>query len=58
MSEGIGTHLVDQASQDWYSLQAMIVDVIADNPGQWAFHCHNAYHAESDMMTVLSYVEQ
>lgn len=30
-------------------------DLIADNPGQWLTHCHNLYHAESGMMTVLSY---
>ncbi|MFJ5862023.1 multicopper oxidase family protein [Pseudarthrobacter sp. NPDC092439] len=28
----------------------------ADNPGQWLYHCHNAYHAASGMMGVLSYV--
>ena len=28
----------------------------ADNPGQWALHCQNIYHAEAGMMTVLSYV--
>jgi FtsP/CotA-like multicopper oxidase with cupredoxin domain len=33
------------------------VDFIADNPGQWVLHCHNTYHAESGMMTVLSYVK-
>jgi multicopper oxidase len=27
----------------------------ADNPGRWAAHCHNIYHAESGMMTVLGY---
>ena len=31
-------------------------DFEADNPGQWALHCHNIYHAEAGMMTVLSYV--
>ena len=25
------------------------------NPGQWATHCHNIYHAEAGMMTTLSY---
>jgi FtsP/CotA-like multicopper oxidase with cupredoxin domain len=35
--------------------QSVDVDVEADNPGQWALHCHNIYHAESGMMTVLSY---
>ena len=31
------------------------VDVVADNPGQWMLHCHNAYHQESGMMTRLDY---
>lgn len=32
------------------------VEFIADNPGQWMLHCHNAYHAEAGMTTTLSYV--
>lgn len=36
-------------------MQALEVDLDADNPGQWATHCHNIYHAESGMMTALSY---
>jgi len=31
------------------------VDLIADNPGKWMVHCHNAYHAEAGMMTRLDY---
>jgi FtsP/CotA-like multicopper oxidase with cupredoxin domain len=27
----------------------------ADNPGKWAFHCHNAYHMMAGMMTSLQY---
>jgi len=27
----------------------------ADNPGKWAFHCHNLYHPEAGMMTTLVY---
>ncbi|QOV33860.1 multicopper oxidase family protein [Streptomyces ferrugineus] len=27
----------------------------ADNPGQWMLHCHNAYHAEAGMMTLVAY---
>ncbi|HEX5995317.1 MAG TPA: multicopper oxidase family protein [Jiangellales bacterium] len=27
----------------------------ADNPGRWALHCHNIYHAETGMMTQLGY---
>jgi FtsP/CotA-like multicopper oxidase with cupredoxin domain len=36
-------------------MQSLEVDLDADNPGQWALHCHNIYHAETGMMTVLSY---
>ncbi|MEI2784589.1 MAG: multicopper oxidase domain-containing protein [Candidatus Nanopelagicales bacterium] len=31
------------------------VDLVADNPGSWMLHCHNAYHAEAGMMTRLDY---
>ncbi|QES41278.1 copper oxidase [Streptomyces venezuelae] len=31
------------------------VDFEADNPGLWMIHCHNVYHAEAGMMTVLGY---
>ena len=34
-----------------------VVEFDAVNPGQWLAHCHNAYHGELGMMTVLSYVE-
>jgi FtsP/CotA-like multicopper oxidase with cupredoxin domain len=27
----------------------------ADNPGKWAFHCHNEYHMMAGMMTSLQY---
>jgi FtsP/CotA-like multicopper oxidase with cupredoxin domain len=27
----------------------------ADNPGQWALHCHNEYHMAAGMMTSLRY---
>ena len=36
-------------------MQTLEVDLDADNPGQWATHCHNIYHAEAGMMTTLSY---
>jgi FtsP/CotA-like multicopper oxidase with cupredoxin domain len=36
-------------------MEALDLDLHADNPGQWAAHCHNAYHAEAGMMTTLSY---
>jgi multicopper oxidase len=36
-------------------MASLDVDLQADNPGQWAAHCHNIYHAETGMMTTLSY---
>ncbi|WP_040811261.1 multicopper oxidase family protein [Nocardia concava] len=37
-------------------MQTVEVDFDADNPGQWMLHCHNAYHGEAGMMSILSYV--
>ncbi|MFF2731454.1 multicopper oxidase family protein [Streptomyces sp. NPDC058008] len=36
--------------------RSLTVDLDADNPGLWMLHCHNVYHAESGMMTVLGYL--
>ncbi len=36
-------------------METLEVELDADNPGQWAAHCHNLYHAEAGMMTTLSY---
>ncbi|MEU0056663.1 multicopper oxidase family protein [Streptomyces sp. NPDC006334] len=33
----------------------LVFDFMADNPGLWMLHCHNQYHSESGMMTVLGY---
>ncbi|WP_026416705.1 multicopper oxidase family protein [Actinomadura oligospora] len=30
-------------------------DFDADNPGRWMLHCHNIYHSESGMMTLVGY---
>ena len=37
--------------------QKVTVDFDANNPGQWMMHCHNTYHLESGMATVVSYVQ-
>ena len=34
----------------------LVVEFDADNPGIWAAHCHNIYHAEAGMMTVVGYL--
>ncbi|WP_327307017.1 multicopper oxidase family protein [Streptomyces sp. NBC_01298] len=35
--------------------EKLTVDFDADNPGLWMVHCHNVYHSEAGMMTVLGY---
>jgi FtsP/CotA-like multicopper oxidase with cupredoxin domain len=37
------------------AMGAVDVAVLADNPGQWALHCHTAVHMEAGMMTRLDY---
>ena len=36
--------------------QRLAIDFMADNPGQWVLHCHNVYHQEGGMETLISYV--
>lgn len=43
------THLVPAGSRCTIAFDA-------DNPGRWAFHCHNLYHMVSGMMTELAYI--
>jgi FtsP/CotA-like multicopper oxidase with cupredoxin domain len=43
------THLVPAGSSATIAFDA-------DNPGRWAFHCHNLYHMQSGMMTEVDYV--
>ncbi len=31
-------------------MRELALDWVADNPGSWAYHCHNAYHQEAGMM--------
>jgi len=35
--------------------QQVSIDFDADNPGQWAYHCHNTYHLSAGMMSTVSY---
>ena len=36
-------------------METRILEFQADNPGRWAAHCHNAYHAEAGMMAEMRY---
>ena len=33
------------------------IDFLADNPGDWLFHCHNIYHLEGGMARIVEYVD-
>lgn len=36
-------------------MSSMTVRIKADNPGDWAVHCHNSYHMETGMMAAIRY---
>jgi FtsP/CotA-like multicopper oxidase with cupredoxin domain len=36
-------------------MRAVTIAVDADNPGQWAFHCHHLYHMATGMMSSFGY---
>ena len=36
--------------------QSVKIAILADNPGYWPLHCHNAYHAEAGMFTTFDYL--
>ncbi len=36
--------------------QTVEIEFSADNPGNWFFHCHNAYHLEAGMAREFEYV--
>jgi FtsP/CotA-like multicopper oxidase with cupredoxin domain len=38
-------------------MDQVTVDFVADNPGTWMLHCHNIYHAETGMHTLINYIE-
>ncbi|MDE2240469.1 MAG: multicopper oxidase domain-containing protein, partial [Rhodospirillales bacterium] len=55
----INGHAISGAVRDTVLVPPMMGSVKiafdADNPGRWAFHCHNLYHMMSGMMTELRY---
>jgi len=36
--------------------ELLTVDITADAPGQWAFHCHLLYHMEAGMFRTVAVV--
>jgi FtsP/CotA-like multicopper oxidase with cupredoxin domain len=37
--------------------ERLSVDLTADAPGEWAFHCHLLYHMHAGMMRAVSVTE-
>lgn len=35
---------------------SLAIEFDADNPGEWMFHCHNAYHFEAGMTANMMYI--
>jgi FtsP/CotA-like multicopper oxidase with cupredoxin domain len=55
---GIGDQPVQGALRDTVLVPAggrVSIAFDADNPGHWAFHCHNLYHMQAGMMTSVRY---
>lgn len=55
----IGGKRLDGARRDTVMVPPMgdvTIAFDADNPGRWAFHCHNGYHQEAGMMSSVEYV--
>ena len=50
---------VDGALQDTVTVPGHMgrrtLDLVADNPGDWFFHCHHLYHMETGMVRVFEY---
>jgi FtsP/CotA-like multicopper oxidase with cupredoxin domain len=36
-------------------MESYDVEFVADNPGTWFFHCHNAEHMEGGLITLVKY---
>jgi FtsP/CotA-like multicopper oxidase with cupredoxin domain len=51
--------LVEGALQDTVTVPGhmgqVTFDFVADNPGEWFFHCHHLYHMETGMARVIGY---
>jgi FtsP/CotA-like multicopper oxidase with cupredoxin domain len=55
---GIGGAQLDGALRDTILVPPMNTVTIrfdANNPGNWAFHCHHIYHMNSGMMAAIAY---
>jgi FtsP/CotA-like multicopper oxidase with cupredoxin domain len=55
----IGEKRIDGAVRDTILVppgERVAIQFDADNPGNWAFHCHHLYHQNSGMMAAMGYV--
>jgi FtsP/CotA-like multicopper oxidase with cupredoxin domain len=55
---GIGDKRIDGAVRDTILVpvgERVTIQFDANNPGNWAFHCHHLYHMNSGMMASIAY---
>lgn len=55
---GINGRVIDGALRDTVLVppgEVVAIRFDADNPGNWAFHCHHLYHMNSGMMAAIRY---
>ena len=56
---GIGSQRINGAVRDTILVlpdTSVTLQFDANNPGNWAFHCHHLYHMNAGMMAAMSYV--
>ncbi len=55
---GVGDRRINGALRDTVLVppgETVTIQFDADNPGNWAFHCHHLYHMNSGMMGAITY---
>lgn len=54
--QGAGDHCPLKHTVNVAPQETVRIEFTADNPGNWFFHCHNAYHLEAGMAREFQYV--
>jgi FtsP/CotA-like multicopper oxidase with cupredoxin domain len=36
-------------------MESYEIEFVADNPGDWLFHCHQAHHADNGLVVLIKY---
>lgn len=54
--QGAGEYCPVKHTVNVAPVETVRIELTADNPGNWFFHCHNAYHLEAGTARQLQYV--